>query len=345
MTLPHTNRAIIEVNGRQFDSWHDGPAYFKGVEINLSSGAASECEWRIFDPDSNLLRQFLTGEDLMELTVKARLGFGIEVPNSPPIFEGILTSAEWERDTIILRSYDNGYRMRKAKETEYHRNLDDVQIIEKLAKQNGLSFEGPTPAIKLDRHKSLIQDGQTDWEFATERAENAGLVLYVRRNTLYAKEAAKTSPPILTLTYGQDFILSDGINFRYRAPENVEGRPGRVEVRARGKGGRRITGRSDENRRGVRHVELRNDLPIKTKRSADRRAQARKDIQREHAFTGSIKLLPTFEGRWPDIRDTVLVKGIGPLFGGKYICGEVAHSFGPGVIETTLDLYRDIRGA
>lgn len=343
--IPATHRAVMEIGGRRFDSWRGEPM-FKRVEVRLNSRNTSEAELEIFDPHFAYVDRWRGGDGIQELSAKVWLSLGNDLPTEPA-FEGQLAGAEWLPESTTFLFFDHGYRMRKVKQTEYHRNLDDLQIIEKLARQNGLSFEGPQPPIRpgLDKHKSVIQDAQTDWEHAEERANDAGVVLYVRGQTLYAKEAAKTAAPVLSLKYKEDFRLLEGASFRYRAPENQEGRPSQVETRGRGRGGKRITGKSDTNERGRRHVEIKNDLPIKSKRHADRRAQARKDIQREHAFTGTIVLLPRFEGVLPDIRSTVEVMNVGKLFSGKYICESVSHLFAAGTIETTLQLYRDIRGA
>lgn len=336
---PH---CVVEVGGTRFDSWRDD-AYFASVSVTLSTGEASEFSWSVHDPDYLLLDRWIAGDGLAPLEARVWLGLGAEL--GPPVFDGLLAGAEWRDGTTGFQFFDRGYLMRRRKETEYHRNLDDVGIIAKLARQNDLAFEGPQPAVKLDRHKSVIQDAQTDWEFASERAEDAGLVLYVRGRTLYAKEAAKTSEPVVSLTLGEDYRLLDGCSFRYRSPENQEGRPGSVRVRARGKGGRRLEGKSDVNARGTSQTEIRRDLSIKTKRQADRRAEAKKALSREHAFTGRVALLDAFRGRRPDIRDTVEVLGLGKLFSGKYIAEEVHHEFAPGNLSTEISLVRDIKAA
>jgi len=113
-------------------------------------------------------------------------------------------------------------------------------------------------------------------------------------------------------------------------------------VRARGRGGKKLTGRSTTNGRGTEHVEIKRDLAIKTKRHANRRAQAQKDLQREHAFSGQIVLLPDFGKIRPDVRDTVEVLNVTKLFSGSYVADEVEHSFAPGQLETRINLYRDV---
>lgn len=233
---PHSQ---IEVGGARFDSWRD-EAYFKGVSVSLSTDKASEAVWTVHDPGYKLLDRWVSDDGLFPLEVKVWLGLGPDLGGS--VFEGLLAGATWEDDTTSFTFYDRGYLMRRRQEREYHRGLTDVQIIAKLAMQNGLAFEGPDKPLKLDKHKSAIQDAQTDWEFASERARDVGLVLYVRGNTLYAKEAArvnKAAPPALTISLADDERrLLDRTSLRYKAPENQRGRPGTVTVHAQGEGGR-----------------------------------------------------------------------------------------------------------
>lgn len=340
MTVPYTPRAVVEIGGERYDSWKD-KSLFAGVEVELTTDEASQAVCRFFDPDFIFLDKWTRGDGIAVLPASVWLGFGEEL--GAPAFIGLLARVERGDAISSFRFYDLGFRMRQIKRTEYHKKLDDLGILAKLAQRSGLRFEGPRPAPKLDKHASLIQDGQTDWEFALERAEEAGLVLYVRGDVLFAKEAAKTTAPVVTLAYRKDFMLLSDFSLNFKVPENRDGRPKKVETRGRGRGGKRLTGKSAESARGTTHVEVRRDLAIKSKRHADRRAEARKALQREHAFTLSVGMLPTFRGRRPDVRDTAEALGLGKLFSGLYLCDRVAHQMRGGELKTTLDLYRDIK--
>jgi hypothetical protein len=337
--IPFSPHCVIEIGGQLLDSWRDAQ-YMLGADITLSTGSASMAEWSVFDPDNKYLSSWIEGDGLQRLEMKIWLGFTSDL--GKPVFEGVLASTEWETDRSTFRCYDYGYWMRQEQRAEYHKNLTDIEIIGKLAQRNGLNFVRPVPDIKLDKHPSIIQSGQSDWEFAQERAQDAGLVLYVRGKTLYASEAAKSGTPVVSLIHGKDYELLAGTSFRYVTPENVAGRNSVIEVRGRGRGGKRLAGQSDKSERGTKRLAVGRDLAIKTKRSANRRAQAIKDLQREHAYTGSITLLPDFTGVRPDIRDTVEILNVGKMFSGRYIVDEVQHIFGPGQLETQIELYRDV---
>ncbi len=334
------NKLIPRRKPEIYDSWKD-KGLFESVEVDLTTDQASQATWKIVDPQFKFTNKW-TRHDGLDLML-ARIWLGLGENLGETVFRGFLASAECERFETTFKFYDESFLMRSIQHTEYHRNLDDLQIIEKLAKRNGLQFEKPTPEIKLDKHKSVIQDAQTDWDHAQERARDIGVVLYTRGNTLFAKEAAKTSEPVLVIVNNRDPRQLAEWSLYVKVPENQQGRPGEVNVRARGRGGRSLHGRSNKTARGARLVEIRRDLPIKSKRQADRRAQAKKDLQREHAFTGTIHLLSDFEGKRPDVRDTIELLDFGNLFSHRWLCDKVQHSFGPGRLHTEIEIYKDAK--
>lgn len=332
---------VIEVNGESFDSWKN-KSLFAGVEVELTTDEASQAVWRVFDPDFAFLDKYISGDGIAVLGARVWLGFGRDL--GEPVFKGLLARVERSGAITTFRFYDMGFRLRQVQKTEYHKGLDDVQIIEKLARRNGLLFDGPQPPIKLDKHKSLMQDGQSDWDFAKERADEVGVVMFIRGDTLFVREAAKTGTPILTLAYKKDFILLNDFSLSFKVPENIAGRQKQVEHRGRGRGGHRLKGTSNVSARGTQQVEIKQDLAVKSKRHADRRAEAKKELQREHAFTLSVRMLSSFDDKRPDVRETVAITDLGKLFSGKYLCARVAHEYRPGELSTALDLYRDIQG-
>lgn len=333
MSVPSNPRAIVEIDGERFDSFAK-TKLFKGVDVELTANESSQATWKIFDEERRFINQWSRPDGIARLDISVWLGFGDDL--GAAIFTGLLANAECDDDTTTFEFYDKGYLMRRVKRTAYHKGLDDLGVIAKLVRANGLKFEGPDKPIKLDKHKSLIQDEQTDWEHARERADEAGLVLYVRGNTVYAKEAARTGEPKLIVNFATDTNLLHGSSFRYRAPENQDGAPKSVETR-----GRRLRGRSNVNARGTEQLEIKRDLAIKSKRHADRRAQARKELQREHAFTGRLGLLPITRDMVLDTRATVEVRNRGILFNGRYLTEITSHTFAPGQLQSELNVYRD----
>lgn len=337
--IPTNPHAVVQIGAERFDSWREAQL-FESVAVELSTNEASEAAWRVFDPEFFYINKWTTAERLIEMPVKVWLGF-----DSPMlVFDGLLARVERGPAVSTFRAYDRGFVMRRVQKTEHYKGLNDLQIIEKLAKRNGLNFEGPNEPVKLEKHQRESQSAQTDWDYALQRAEDAGLVLYVRGNTLYAKEPLKTAAnPLVTLVYKKDFLMLDDFDLSFRVPDNQEGRPAKVEVRGRGRGGRRLKGRATPHARGTERITLKRDLKIRSRGHAERRAEAKKALKREHAFTCSVSLLPTFTGRRPDVRDTVALAELGKLFSGKYLVDKASHRFEPGQLSMSLELFRDVK--
>jgi phage protein D len=346
MSVPLNPRSVIDIGGKnfepfeRFDSFKD-KQLFESVDIDLTTGDASEAIWKVFDVGSRFLDRWKVSDGITALEARVWLGFGDAL--GTPIFEGLLASAESSDSTTTLRFYDKSYILRRFQKSRYHKDADDIHLMKKIVEEYGLIFDGPKPPIKLDKHKSIIQAAQTDWDFIQERAEEIGVVLYVRGNTVFAREAAKTGDPALQLVFGIDNFILQGSTFRYRAPENQEGTPAKVEVYGRGPGGKRLTGESSHNNRGTHHTQSKRDLAIHTKRHADRRAHAKKELKRAHAFTGNVSIIPAMREMVLDVRATVMVMEQGKLFSNKYLISHASHSFSPGHLESQLDLYRDAK--
>jgi phage protein D len=344
VTVPFNPHAVVEIGGRRYDSWRDA-RMFESVDVELATNEPSEAEVRVFDPDPEyaFINSITQGDGVAEAAVKIWLGYGETENLGRPLFEGVLARVERDQGTTICRAYDNGFKMRKLQKTENHNKTTFLKLIEKLARRNGLGFEGPDAPPSLETHP-IKQEARTDWAMALQCADEAGLVLHVRGNTLYAKGPAKTAAEaLLTLHFRKDFQLLDDFRLNFKVPENVEGRPAKVQVHARGRGGRRLKGQSQVHARGHERVEIKNDLHRRSGKAAAARAAARKELQREHAFTGEVAVLPSFQVPRVDVRATVALAGLPKLFNGKYLADRVAHRFAPGELTMQLTVYRDIK--
>lgn len=343
MSLPNNPHAIVEIdgaNGLRWDSWQH-QRLFEKVEVELVTNQSSEARWTVFDPEFRLIDSYTGTNGIPMLTVRVYLGYGKNL--GEPVFKGLLAQVERGESSTTFVAFDMGFKMKLIKKAGYKNKKDDLAILKALAERNGLKFEGPENPKALEPHQAIMQDEMTDWEWAMERASDAGLILFVREDTLFAKYPAKTGTPILTLKNRKDFVLQSDWDFIYRTPENQDGRPRVIKRRGRGKAGRRIEGQSDVGQRGRENVILKRDVPGKASKSKlSRRAQAQKELEREHAFEGRVRIAypPNLERL--DVRNTVGIENIGKLFSGKYLCDAVSYQFGAGILEVDLELYRDI---
>lgn len=343
--LPNNPHAIVEIDRpgqglAVYDSW-DNPELFQSVNIELPTNESAEARWTFFDPKFALLDSF-SGKDAIPMaTVRVFLGYGQKL--GEPIFKGLLAQIERDESATTFISFDMGFKMKLIKKAGYKNKKDDLAILKDLAQRNGLKFEGPEKPLKLEPHRAMMQDEQTDWEHCLERARDAGLVVFVRQDTLFAKYPAKVGKPVLTLQNKKDFVIQRGWEFIYRTPEHQDGRPRRVKIRGRGNAGKRAEGESDKSNRGHENVILKRDGSGKaTKSKLSKRAQAQKELDREHAFEGHIETAFPLNGERLDVRNTVRIENIGKLFSGDYICNTVSYDFAPGRLGLNLDLHRDI---
>lgn len=347
--LPSSPHAIIEIerpgatDGQGlivYDSWEQ-QRLFERLSVELVTNETSEARFSFFDPNFRLIDSFCGSDAIPQATVRVYLGYGQSL--GEPLFKGLLAQVEREQNATTFIAFDMGFNMKLIKKAGYKNKKDDLVILRELAKKNGLNFEGPEKPLKLEPHRAMMQDEQTDWEYAMERAREAGLVLFVRHDTLFAKYPAKVGTPVLNLVNKKDFELQPGFNFIYRTPENKDGRPKLVKVRGRGKAGRRLEGKSNTSKRGRESVILKRDSSGKaTKSKLSRRAQAQKELDREHAFEGQVQIAFPPNNERLDVRKTVEINAVGKLFSGKYICDSVTYDFEPGTLALMLDLYRDI---
>jgi hypothetical protein len=337
---PH---AIFEIDGLPWDSWKH-PELISRLNVELTTGECSQATFEVLDRDFKFLNRYSTAAGVLPSTCRAWLGFGDEVGSQEPVFKGLLARVQRGESKTTLIAYDMGYKMRRVQKTDYHKGTD-LKIIQKLVTRNGLKFVGPAKPLKLEPHKAMSQDGQSDWEHASEIAHHAGLLLWVREDTVFADYPAKAkTTPDRTLTYHKDFTLLRDFDLQFKLPENVAGRPKGIEVRTRGRGGKRLSGKSDESSRGHEDLHIKRDLSQHTKQRATARAQAQKELDREHAFTLSVRRIKATTGR-DDVRDTIRILEVGDLFGGDYLADRVAHEFSPGRLTTSYELYRDIKEA
>jgi hypothetical protein len=333
---PH---AIVEIEDLSFriDSWKQ-PDLFKRLVVELTTGECSQTTVELFDPNFQFIDKCSTADGIQSSVLRAWVGFGEDL--GEPVFKGLLARVQRGYANTSLIAYDMGFKMRLAKRTAYHKG-DALTIIRKLAKLDGLQFHGPEKPLKLEPHKAMAQDEQTDWEHVAELAHDDGLVLWVREDTLFADYPAKVGPPKLQLTNRKDFQLLRDFDLAFKVPENKEGRPKGVEVRGRGRGGKRLTGKSEESSRGHEVLSIKRDLSQHTKQRATARARAQKELDREHAFSLSIRTLSMSTlGHRVDVRDTVRLQEVGKLFSGDYLADRVAYDLTPGRLTMGLDLYR-----
>lgn len=340
--IPGNIRCIVEIDGYRYDSWEkDG--LITEATVELTSDKSGEATIAMLDPKFAFTDRHLAPDGLRRAQGRFWMGFGSEQQMGEPLFKGQLARTEYGDDIATFRFHDKSSDMRKEKKARYHNRMTYLQILRKLATENGLQFVGPEGADEGEVFDSVMQDGKTDWEFARKIARKAGLKLYVRGDTLFAQEMNRTGEEVATLNYAEDFVILRGFGLAYKLPENRRGRPRRVEFRGRGRDEKRLTGAAEGGTRGTTGLVIKEDLPKHTARAANSRAKAIRESKREHAFEHHVTVLPSFGGRQILLGQTLKLMGLGEFYSGKYLVTEARYNFRPGELTLELMLGRDIK--
>lgn len=353
-SFPHNPHAIVKIerpgsDGQSlviYDSWIT-KRLIKEISVELTTNASSEGRVTVFDKDFRVIDAFSNYAGTAVITIY--LGYGQDL--GEPIFKGILAQFERGESDTTLVAYDMAYVMKKYKTSGYKNKKDDIAIIRELVTDprnstpdgNLLRFDGPE-SLGLEPYNAMTRDQRTDWEFMMERARAAGLVIFVRQDTVYARKPARTlgQRPALKIRNRYHFFLSRNWDFVHRAPENLDAKPKVVTVKRRGKGGKAIAGSSGESTNGREETIIKRDSPAPTKAKLSKRAQAQKELDREHVFEGRIQMqLPPNRIR-VDYGNIVDVQGVGNLFSNMYVCRTISYRFQKGRLGLELDIYRDI---
>jgi len=344
MNPPDNPHAIVSIDGDMYDSWVN-QALFQQVTVELTTNMASQALIRFFDPDFKIIDKYAEADGVPFAPVDVWMGFGQDL--GPKLYTGLLTRTERRDTDTTFIAYDKSHWMKNklGRNNDFHYGLNDIQIIQKLAVRNGLQFEGPDSPVSLPPHDCMIQDHKHDWKHAKERAREAGLILYVRGDTLFAKEPAKVGAPLINLIYRNDLNnaprMFHHFDCSFKLPENHQGRHKVVHQLYRERGGKRGTGESSQHRRGHTIEENKHGPSIHQKSYASRKASASKELQREHAFVINARSVPTLPIVRPDVRDTIAVLNIGKLFSGSYLVDKISHDLTATGFVTDYSLYRD----
>ncbi|MFZ4507733.1 MAG: VgrG-related protein [Fimbriimonas sp.] len=122
------------------------------------------------------------------------------------VFKGEITGHEVDFNgmgisSITVRAYHKIHRMMRGNNSAAFLDVKDSNVIIKLANSNGLRND--VDATKV-LHKSIIQNNQSDWQFAQFLAKRNSYRLYGSDSGgLCFKKLNRSSPPVAVLEYGE----------------------------------------------------------------------------------------------------------------------------------------------
>lgn len=355
MIFPDDPRLILRIERPELSGGESLVTYdttvttqlIKNASIELATNQSSEGRITFFDPKFRVIDTFSSA------TAKAvgtfYLGYGDDL--GEPVFKGVLAQIERGETDTTLVFFDMAYGMKSLKRSGYKNKRDDVELIRDVVTDdrnktpNGqkLQFEGPGESLGLEKSNVNTADQITDWDWMMEKARNAGLVIYVRQDRVFAKKPALTAKnPAMTLRNRKDFMLRRGWDFVYRTPENIDGKPKVVKHRRRGRDGKFVKGTSEQSASGRDETIIKRDVANVSQSKLTKRARAQRDLDKEFAFEGRLTIAMRPDAPRLDYASTIDILGVGKLFSNKYICRNVGYRFGPGKLDIELEVYRDI---
>jgi phage protein D len=94
---------------------------------------------------------------------------------------------EQNESRIIVRGYEKGHRLQRARRTRTFTNVTDADIVSRVASEAQISTDTvDSPGVT---HTYLAQVNQTDWEFLKSRARALGYALFFSEGKLNFKKA------------------------------------------------------------------------------------------------------------------------------------------------------------
>ncbi len=184
------------------------------VEVEQSVLLADRFEFTLDDHDFEVFDKgsFLTG-------MAVKIGFRAE--HDPiPVIEGDIVQV-WIRNRVdngggplphelVVSGYDRTHRLtRSVPPSQDFAKMTGADIVQDIARRHGLDAEVASGGAK---HASLLQAGQSDYDFLRELADLEGVDFWVSGKTLhYARRPSVTGEPP-TLTYGGN-LTRFGVRF------------------------------------------------------------------------------------------------------------------------------------
>ncbi|HEX4705439.1 MAG TPA: phage baseplate assembly protein V [Pseudonocardiaceae bacterium] len=140
-------------------------------------------------------------------TVVQVWGGGLGDGSGVLLLSGEITSLEgrFERGGryTIVRGYDLGHRLQRARRTRTFVNMTDSDIASRLAREAGLTESQVEPSGTA--HVHIGQCDQTDWDFLTQRAREIGYELAAGDGVFrFRKASTTTGGTPVALGYGEN---------------------------------------------------------------------------------------------------------------------------------------------
>jgi phage protein D len=235
---------------------------------------------------------------------------------------------------ITVLAEDRLQDLRMTRRTRSFEQMSDEDAIRQIASQHSLQAQ-----IELDgspvTHRILAQVNQSDLAFLRERARAIGAEVWAADQTLYVKSRSHRSSADVTLTYGQNLVeftvLADlagqrtsftAVGWDPGAKEAVSHEATAQAISGEASGGTSgpalLQQKLGERKEQLVHLTPASAAEARVLAEAAYRKAARRFVTGTAMTDGDPKL---------QVGQTVDMKGLGPMFDGKYYIAEARHLF------------------
>ncbi len=254
------------------------------------------------------------------------------------IFEGRVMGLEGcfpegKSPEIAVLAEDRFQDLRMVRRTRTFTDASDSDVFSQIANDHGLS---PQVDVNGPTHKVLAQVNQSDLAFMRDRARAIDAELWIEGSTLHAKQRATRNGGTVEMTYGHELheftVLADlagqrtgvtasGWDVSGKSALKYEATESAISSELSGmKSGASIL----SSALGERKENLAHTVPL-TSQDAQNSAEAFFRMSARRFLTGHGVAEANADLR---VGSYVDLKGLGPLFDGKYYLSEVRHIFG-----------------
>lgn len=331
----YPSRPRISIDGREEAALG---AQVQDLFVEETEAGLYRCEATFINwgPKNGAVGFLYFGRDVLEFgkTLKIEMGAG---DGAGTVFEGRITALEGRFSgarppELLVLAEDRLQELRMTRRTRTFEDVSDAEVVRRIASAHSLradvDFSGPT-------HKVVAQVNQSDLALARERARAAGAELWMEGDTLKAKPRTARDAGSATLTVGQALIeLSVTADLAHQATgftvagwdvagkRAVSHRATDTVVQAELNGGD-AGGAVLQSALAARDQQVVHDLPVNVDEAralaeAHYARAARRFVVGQGVAEGDARLKVGAE---------VELKGIGPLFEGKYYLTRARHTF------------------
>lgn len=337
----YASRPSLKVGGREVPNLEEG---LLGLSVEETTAGLFSCEasfgnWGAGENGGDEVGFLYFDRQVFDFGKDFEVTLG-DGDSRATVFRGRITSLEgrFPRQAppeLQVLAEDRCQDLRMVRRTRTFEDVGDRDVFDRIAREHGL-----TPDIDLDgpTYRTLAQLNQSDLAFLRERARAVDAEVWVDGTTLHAQaRARRKSGDEVTLTYGvglrEIHISADLAHQRtglavggwdVAAKEAIEEEVAEGAISAELDGGTSGTGEL-QRAFGARPERVVHTVPLsrgeaRAVAESHYRSAARRFLCGEGVAEGDARI---------QVATRLVLRGLGPLYDGRYYVSRVRHTFDP----------------